>query len=73
MKADEDLKHIPVVILTTFNFEEDMIKTYNLHANCYITKPIELGHFVKVVQAVQDYWLSIVELPRNAANHGAEP
>jgi two-component system response regulator len=70
MKADEHLKRIPVVILTTSGSEEDILKSYNLHANCFITKPIELGHFVKVVQAIEDFWLTIVELPKNG--NGAE-
>jgi CheY-like chemotaxis protein len=65
MKADQDLKRIPVVVLTTSKAEEDIHKSYNLHANCYITKPIELAHFIKVVQAIEEFWLTIVELPRN--------
>ena len=63
VKADEDLKRIPVVILTTSRAEEDILKTYNLHANCYITKPIDLHQFIKVVQAVEDFWFTIVKLP----------
>jgi two-component system response regulator len=65
MKADDSLKRIPVVVLTTSQAEEDIHKSYNLHANCYITKPIELGHFIKVVQAIENFWLTIVELPLN--------
>jgi len=65
MKADQDLKRIPVVVLTTSQAEEDIHKSYNLHANCYIAKPIELAHFIKVVQAIEEFWLTIVELPRN--------
>ena len=65
MKADDYLKRIPVVVLTTSQAEEDILKSYNLHANCYITKPIELAHFVKVVQAIEEFWLTIVELPKN--------
>jgi two-component system response regulator len=65
MKADDSLKRIPVVVLTTSQAEEDIHKSYNLHANCYITKPIELGHFIKVVQAIENFWLTIVELPMN--------
>ena len=63
VKSDEDLKRIPVVILTTSRAEEDILKTYNLHANCYITKPIDLHQFIKVVQAVEDFWFTIVKLP----------
>jgi CheY-like chemotaxis protein len=63
VKADPDLKRIPVVILTTSKAEEDILKTYNLHANCFITKPIDLHQFIKVVQAIEDFWLTIVKLP----------
>jgi CheY-like chemotaxis protein len=67
VKADEDLKRIPVVILTTSKSEEDILKTYNLHANCFITKPIDLHQFIKVVQAIEEFWLTIVKLPANGA------
>jgi len=63
IKSDEDLKRIPVVILTISNDEEDILRTYNLHANCFITKPIDLSQFVKVVKAIEDFWLTIVKLP----------
>jgi CheY-like chemotaxis protein len=63
VKADPDLKRIPVVILTTSKAEEDILKTYNPHANCFITKPIDLHQFIKVVQAIEDFWLTIVKLP----------
>ncbi len=63
IKDDKDLKRIPVVILTVSNDEADVIKTYNLHANCYITKPIDLGQFIKVVRSIEDFWLTIVKLP----------
>jgi chemotaxis family two-component system response regulator Rcp1 len=65
IKADMDLKRIPVVILTTSQSEEDVLKSYNLHANCYITKPIDLGQFIRVVRSIEDFWLSIVVLPPN--------
>ena len=65
IKADADLKSIPVVILTSSKAEEDILKTYSLHANCYITKPIDLNHFVKVVQAIEEFWFTIVKLPPN--------
>lgn len=65
IKADPDLKRIPVVILTTSQAEEDILKTYNLHANCFITKPINLHQFIKVVQAIEEFWLTIVKLPSN--------
>ena len=65
IKADPHLRCIPVVILTTSMSEADILKTYNLHANCYITKPIDLHQFIKVVQAIEDFWLTIVKLPPN--------
>jgi two-component system, chemotaxis family, response regulator Rcp1 len=64
IKQDEDLKVIPVAILTTSESEQDVIKTYKMHANCYITKPVDLNQFIKVVKAVEDFWFSIVKLPR---------
>lgn len=63
IKEDPALKHIPVVILTSSKAEEDIIKTYNLHANCYVTKPIDLEQFITVVKSVRDFWLTIVKLP----------
>ena len=62
------LERIPVVILTTSKAEEDILKSYNLHANCYITKPIDLDQFIKVVQSIEDFWFTIVKLPPNGAN-----
>ena len=67
IKADDYLKRIPVVILTTSKAEEDVIKSYDLHANCFITKPIDLNQFLNVVRAIEDFWLSIVVLPPNGA------
>ncbi len=63
IKADEDLKRIPVVILSTSRAEEDILRTYNLHANCYVTKPVDLEQFLTVVRSIEDYWLAIVKLP----------
>jgi len=65
IKEDPDLKSIPVVILTTSKAEEDILKTYKLHANCYITKPVDLEQFVTVVNYIEDFWLAIVKLPSN--------
>ena len=65
IKQDSNLKAIPVVILTTSKAEEDILKTYNLHANCYITKPVDLEQFVTVVRYIEDFWLAIVRLPAN--------
>ncbi len=66
IKQDPELKHIPVVIMTTSKAEEDIVKSYNLHANCYIVKPIDLDKFIEVVKAVEDFWVSIVTLPKSA-------
>ena len=66
IKEDDNLKRIPVVILTMSQAEEDIFKTYNLHANCYITKPLDLNQFIKVVQSIEDFWLTIVKLPNGA-------
>jgi chemotaxis family two-component system response regulator Rcp1 len=63
IKTNEDLKRIPVVILTISKAEEDILKTYNLHANCFISKPIDLDQFIKVVKSIEDFWLTIVKLP----------
>ena len=65
IKYDEKLKSIPVVILTTSKAEEDVVKSYNLHANCYITKPLDLNQFSMVVKSINDFWLTIVKLPPN--------
>ena len=63
IKADSDLRRIPVVVLTTSKADEDIIRTYDLHANCYITKPVDLDQFISVVKSIEDFWLTIVKLP----------
>lgn len=63
IKEDPDLKRIPVVVLTISKAEEDILKSYNLHANCYITKPVDLEQFYKIVKAVEEFWFTIVKLP----------
>ncbi len=63
IKEDPNLKSIPVVVLTTSKAEEDIIKSYNLHANCYITKPVDLEQFLVVVKSIEDFWLTVVKLP----------
>ena len=68
IKTDPHLRRIPVVILTSSKAEEDILKTYDLHANCFITKPIDLHQFIKVVQAIEEFWFTIVKLP---AKNGA--
>jgi CheY-like chemotaxis protein len=65
VKADENLKRIPVVVLTTSQAEQDIIKTYNLYANAYVTKPVDLDQFIAVVKAIEGFWLEIVKLPPN--------
>ncbi len=71
IKADDNLKRIPVVVLTTSQDERDVLKSYNLHANCYITKPVDLDQFVRVVRSIEDFWLGIVVLPASLHQHGA--
>ncbi len=63
LKADEDLRRIPVVVLTTSQAEQDILRSYDLHANCYITKPVDLDRFISVVRSIEEYWCSVVTLP----------
>jgi len=63
IKNEKELKRIPVVILTTSKAEEDITKTYDHHANCYITKPVDLDQFINVIKSIEDFWLSVVKLP----------
>jgi CheY-like chemotaxis protein len=64
IKKDPKLKIIPVVILTTSQDEQDVLRSYHLHANCYITKPVDLAQFMNVVRTIEDFWFSIVVLPK---------
>jgi CheY-like chemotaxis protein len=64
LKADEDLRRIPTVVLTTSQAEEDVLKAYNLHANCFMTKPVDLGQFLDLVKNIEQYWLLMVRLPQ---------
>ncbi len=64
IKTDPDLKKIPVVILTTSSSEKDILEAYNNYANCYITKPVDLDKFIDVIHTVEDFWISIVQLPK---------
>jgi CheY-like chemotaxis protein len=68
IKSDPELAIIPVVILTTSRAEEDVLRTYRLHANCFITKPVDLQQFIRVVQSIENFWFSVVRL----ASHGDE-
>jgi CheY-like chemotaxis protein len=63
IKADQELRRIPVVVLTTSQSEEDISKAYDLNANCYVAKPVDLDHFIKVVRIIEEFWLTIVKLP----------
>ena len=65
IKNDDALKRIPVVVLTTSKAEEDVLRTYNLHANCYVTKPVDLEKFIVVVKSIDVFWLTVVTLPPN--------
>ncbi len=64
IKQDPDLKRIPVVVLTTSSAEQDIVRSYNHHANAYITKPVDLDQFAKVVRSIEEFWFTIVKLPR---------
>ena len=65
IKEHADFRRIPVVVLTTSRAEQDVLRAYDLHANCYITKPVDLDQFIRVVRTIEDFWLQIVKLPRD--------
>jgi CheY-like chemotaxis protein len=64
IRADADLTEIPIVILTTSQADEDVARAYRLHANCYIAKPVSFTQFLRVIQAIEDFWLTVVKLPK---------
>ena len=64
IKADEDLKRVPVVVLTTSDADKDVLRIYDLHANCYITKPVDFEQFVTVVKTIEDFWFNVVKLSK---------
>jgi chemotaxis family two-component system response regulator Rcp1 len=66
IKEDPELKLVPVVVLTTSEAERDLVRTYDLHANAYVVKPLNLDRFIEVVQAIEDFWFTIVKLPPRA-------
>lgn len=66
IKSDPDLKRIPVIMLTTSSSEKDILASYDNYANCYITKPVDLERFMEVVRTIEDFWISIVKLPKSA-------
>jgi len=63
IKSDPRLKHIPVIVLTTSNAEQDIERAYELHANCYLNKPIQMDDFLRTIRSIEDFWLSVVRLP----------
>ncbi|MBD0321612.1 MAG: response regulator [Gemmatimonadetes bacterium] len=63
VKSDPALRHIPVVILTSSQAEQDIARAYDLHANCYISKPVDLDQFITVVKSIEDFWFTVVKLP----------
>jgi chemotaxis family two-component system response regulator Rcp1 len=63
IKRDPALKRIPIVVLTTSRAEQDILQSYDLHANCYVTKPVDLDQFINIVKSIEDFWLTIVRLP----------
>jgi CheY-like chemotaxis protein len=66
IKADPDLRHIPVVILTSSQAEQDIVRAYDLHANCYVTKPVDLDQFIHIVRSIEQFWFTVVKLPPRA-------
>jgi chemotaxis family two-component system response regulator Rcp1 len=68
IKCDPSLKMIPVVVLTTSSADEDIHQAYGMHANCYITKPVEIGQFIKAIESIDCFWLNVVTLPRGVQN-----
>jgi CheY-like chemotaxis protein len=65
IKEDENLRRIPVVVLTTSKAEKDILKSYDMHANSYITKPVDFDQFIKVIKSIEDFWLEVVKLPED--------
>jgi chemotaxis family two-component system response regulator Rcp1 len=63
IKEDKDLRRIPVVVLTTSRADEDIVRTYDLNVNCYITKPVDMNQFIEIVKAIDHFWFSVVQLP----------
>ena len=70
IKSDPDLTHVPVVVLTTSSSEEDVLRSYKLHANAYVTKPVDVNQFIAAVRQIDDFFLSVVRLPNQWMSHG---
>ena len=68
MKGDPELKRIPVVVLTTSRDEQDVLKSYDLNANCYVNKPVDLDQFMNIIKTLEDFWLTVVRLPKDASS-----
>lgn len=68
IKADDDLKQIPVVVLTGSKIEEDIVRSYRLHANCYISKPVDMEQFLRMIRSLENFWLTVVKLPSAASD-----
>jgi two-component system, chemotaxis family, response regulator Rcp1 len=64
LKTDPDLKVIPIIVLTTSHSDKDILQSYQLNANCYITKPVDFAHFIEVVKSIEQFWLTVVTLPQ---------
>jgi CheY-like chemotaxis protein len=73
VKSDPELLRIPVVVLTMSKADEDILRTYDLHANCYVVKPIDLDQFMHVVQGIENFWFSVVQLPTNGSLKTKDP
>jgi chemotaxis family two-component system response regulator Rcp1 len=73
VKADPTLRHIPIVVLTTSQAEQDVLRAYSLHANCYVTKPVDFRQFIEVIRSIEDFWLTIVKLPETHDLQGKLP
>lgn len=71
IKADSKIKRIPVIVLTSSKADTDILESYDLHANCYIVKPVSAGNFMKVIQLVENFWVDIVYLPGDSADQKA--
>jgi CheY-like chemotaxis protein len=63
LKADHDLKRIPIIVLTTSQADEDILRAYNLNANCYVSKPMDLDQFTRVIRCIEEFWLTVAQLP----------
>ena len=66
VKRDPELRNIPIVVLTSSQAEQDIVKAYDLHANCYVTKPVDLDQFITIVRSIEQFWFTVVKLPRNS-------